>query len=142
MAAYREDQGRMARMAAFWMIALWLLFMSTFIHTQLSANFSGMENALGGARIPIIGVDVTIAFLISTVVFAICMVVMAFWVQTPKVADLLIDTESELRKVAWPTMTEVVNTCLVVIACVVILMAYLAGADWFLSHVIERILIG
>ena len=64
------------------------------------------------------------------------------WQQTPKVADLLIETEAELRKVTWPTMSEAINSSIVVIACVVFLMAFLAGADWLLGRWTSFILTG
>ena len=57
-------------------------------------------------------------------------------------ADLLIETESELRKVTWPTVPEAVRSSIVVIACVLFLMAFLAGADWLLGRWADRLLLG
>ena len=55
---------------------------------------------------------------------------------------MLIETESELRKVTWPTMPEAVRSSVVVIACVLFLMAFLASADWVLGRWAERLLLG
>ena len=62
------------------------------------------------------------------------------WLESPKIADLLIDTETELRKVTWPSGQEVLNSSIVVVVCVVVLMAFLAGADWFLARLVNPIL--
>jgi preprotein translocase SecE subunit len=64
------------------------------------------------------------------------------WQNSPKVADLLIDTESELGKVTWPTMTDAVNSSIVVMGVVVFLMAFMAGADIVLAWWTKALLIG
>jgi len=64
------------------------------------------------------------------------------WHQTPKLADLLIETESELQKVTWAKMPEVVNSSIVVIGFVLFLMAFLAGSDVILSRISDYILNG
>jgi preprotein translocase SecE subunit len=64
------------------------------------------------------------------------------WLEKPVNADLLIDTESELRKVTWPTFKDVVNSSLVVIICVVFLMAFLAGTDWMIARVTRLLWFG
>ncbi|MFM7281649.1 MAG: preprotein translocase subunit SecE, partial [Planctomycetia bacterium] len=64
------------------------------------------------------------------------------WQNSPKVADLLIDTESELGKVTWPTRPDAVNSSLVVMGVVVFLMAFMAGADILLGWWTKSLLIG
>ena len=114
MKGYREDQGRLARMAAFWSVVLLLMFGCTFLNDQL-IQFDSLSERIGGYRIPIVSVDLNGAFLISLGLFAVGLFVINRWQHKPKVADLLIDTEAELKKVTWPTMTEVINSSLVVI---------------------------
>ena len=60
----------------------------------------------------------------------------------PLTAAEIADVEAELRKVTWPTMPEAVRSSVVVIACVLFLMAFLAGADWVLGRWAERLLLG
>ena len=57
-------------------------------------------------------------------------------------ADLLIETEAELRKVYWPTLEESINGSWTVLLTVVFLMAFLAGADYVLGEVSRVILTG
>lgn len=143
MKAYKKDQGRHARMAAFWALALLLLFGCTTLHrflvTQWTASLGG---AIGGIQIPIVNAALSPAMLVSAALFVAGMLWLIRYQQQPKVADLLIDTEAELRKVTWPGLNEVVDSSLVVILCVGFLMAFLAASDWFLARVFDRILVG
>ena len=62
--------------------------------------------------------------------------------EKPKNADLLIETESELRKVTWPTLDETVDGSIVVMVVVIFLMGFMAGADYVLGEVFGRIITG
>jgi len=132
--AYKKDQGRMVRMAAFWSVAILFFYGCISLYRELSSHFPGaLAVPIGGIHIPIIGVDLSGAFLIATVVFLGGAVLLVRLFEKPKNADLLIETEAELRKVTWPTLDEAINGSFVVIVCVVFLMAFLAGADWVLG---------
>jgi preprotein translocase subunit SecE len=80
--------------------------------------------------------------LIATVVFAASMILLFRWTESPKIADSLIDTESELRKVTWPTLPEAMRSSVVVIICVLVLMVILAGADLLLGRIVSNLLLG
>lgn len=131
----------MARMAAFWSCVLLVLFGATTLHTELVGRFDSMSEPIAGIVIPIIAVQLNGAFLIALAVMVVGVLAIHLWQQKPKVADLLIDTESELKKVAWPTLEEITNSSIVVIVCVVFLMAYLAGADAVLGAIARRVLL-
>ncbi len=138
---YREEQGRLARMFAFWACVLLLLFGCSFLHGIL-VQFSSLRTPLGGIRIPVVGVDLSTAFLIALAVFVVGVIAIQRWQAKPRTADLLIETEAELRKVTWPGLQEVINTSIVVVLCVLILFALLAAADWFLARVMRYLLLG
>ena len=137
---YKPDQGRHARMAAFWGVVLLVLFGCRFLHGVLVGNFASTREAFG--QIPIVGVALTPAFLISAAVFAFGVWQTKRWQSRPKMADLLIETESELRKVTWPTLEEIVNSSMVVGISVVLIGAFLAFSDWFLNRVMQYVLFG
>ncbi len=140
--AYKADQGRMARMTVFWTVAILVFYGCTSLHATLQ-TFGSLAAPLGGLeRVPVLGVVPNAALLISALVLGLGLFLLHRWEQAPKNADLLIETEQELRKVTWPTVDEAVDSSLVVMATVVFLMAFLAGADWFLGEVARRILIG
>ena len=140
MARYKPDQGRMARTVIFWSLALFLLFGCTSLNDTLAGRFDSMRAALGGVRVPILGVDLSPAFLISAVIFLGGVFLLFRWLETPRQADFLIDTEHELRKVTWPTAPEVVNSSMVVVVSVLFLMGFLALTDWFLARLTRALL--
>jgi preprotein translocase SecE subunit len=133
-------------MAAYWAVVLLLLFGCSFFHAVLVGNFEATRAALQvplvGDSIPIVGVELTPAFLLSASIFFVGMILVHRWQRRPKVADLLIDTESELRRVAWPSLQEIVNSSIVVGVSVLLIGFYLAFADWFLTRVMQYLLFG
>lgn len=140
--SYREDQGRMARMFAFWSLVFITLFGCTFLFDMLYNNIESLRRPLMDRPLPLVRVEATGAFLISTVVFAGLALLIWRWQNRRHVADFLIDTEHELRKVTWPTPQDVTNTSTVVVITVLVIMAFLAFADWFLGRLFQTILLG
>jgi preprotein translocase SecE subunit len=148
--AYRKDQGRFARMAAFWTLAILLLYGSLQLRTELTSIFpeslgrvfGADDTGHGGWRIPVIGVDVSAALFIAVLVAGAGLWLLHRWLDTPKRADLLIETEHELRKVSWPTLDEAVDGSIVVVVVVLFLMGFMAVADYVLGIVFQRIITG
>ena len=143
--AYKPDQGRIARLVAYWSLAILVFYGCTSLHSELSSRFGGVLGRpfiASFTKIPVLGLKLNAALLITLVVLAAALYFLYRWQQTPKVADLLIETEAELRKVTWPTVPEAVNSSIVVIVCVIFLMAFLAGADWLLGRWTTLILTG
>jgi preprotein translocase SecE subunit len=143
--AYKKDQGRLARMAAYWSLALLLLYGCQSFYAILPTWSASLAKPLFGGslpKIPILGWNLNAALLISGALLAAAWYALYRWQQTPKVADLLIDTETELTKVTWPTMNDAVNSSLVVVAVVLFLMAFLAGMDALLGWWTTRVLLG
>jgi preprotein translocase SecE subunit len=132
--AYKQDQGRYARLAAYWTLALLLFYGCMSLREALSA-FQPLSRPLVASmpKIPILGLNFDAGLLIVAVVLFGGMYLLYRFLERPKSADLLIDTESELRKVTWPSGGEAVNSSIVVIGTVLFLMAFLAGADWILG---------
>jgi len=131
-------------MAAFWSLAILVFYGCLSLRAELAGQFSETfgQRLWEGGRIPVVGVDVTPAFLIALVVFIAGIVLLYRWSESPKIADSLIDTESELRKVTWPTLPDAVQSSITVVACVLVLMVILAGADYLLGRIVTRLLLG
>ena len=138
---YRKDQGRLARMAAFWGLLLLLLFGCDFLHGFLS-GWENLRTPIGGITVPFLGIALSPAFVIGLILFVVGAYAIHRWQGTPKVADLLIETESELRKTTWPTMDEVINSSIVVVVTVLVLGAFLALADSVLARVMAYFILG
>jgi preprotein translocase SecE subunit len=137
MARYKQDQGRLARMASFWTLAAMLFYGCATLRAELPSYVKALQQPLlsGFPELPVFGVTLNGALLIAVVLFVGGIWFLYRWLERPKNADLLIETEAELRKVTWPTMREVVNSSVVVIVSVLFLMAFLAGADIVLARI-------
>ena len=140
-APYKEDQGRHVRMAAFWTEVFFVGFGCRFLH-DFMVQWRSLSEPLGGVRIPVVGVNLSPAFLVTFLFFVAGVVLVKRWQQQPKVADMLIDTEAELKKVTWPKGEEVWNASLVVILCVVLLAGFLMLADWVIFRIMFRLVFG
>jgi len=129
-------------MAVFWSIALLLFYGCNSLSETLAGQFQALGQPAIAAlpKLPVLGTSLSSSFLISAVVFLGATFLAYRWVESPKIADLLIETEHELRKVTWPTGKEVMNSSIVVVVCVALLMAFLAGADWALARVLNPLL--
>lgn len=141
--AYRKDQGRMARMATFWSLAILLAYGCIRMRSELSGwKPDSLGTALGGVELPLVGLALSPALLLAIGTFVVGLIFLNRTVEKPKNADLLIETESELRKVTWPTLDETIDGSIVVMVVVIFLMAFMAGADFVLGEVFTRILTG
>ena len=141
--AYKKNQGRMARMTAFWVLAVLIFYGCSSLRAELtSMSPDTLGTAIQGMRVPILSLDFSPALIISALVLATALWLLYRWEQKPKNADLLIETEAELRKVYWPSLEEAINGSWTVLLTVVFLMAFLAGADYVLGEVSRVILTG
>jgi len=131
-------------MAAFWALALLILYGCRSLYITLPGWSAGLGTPLvaGMQKLPLLSLNFNWALIIAALLLAAAWIALYRWQQTPKVADLLIDTEIELTKVTWPTVSDAVNSSLVVVGVVLFLMAFLAGMDAMLGWWTTRVLIG
>lgn len=133
----------MARMATFWSLAILLAYGCVRMRTELTSwQPDGLGSAIGGVRVPLVGLPLSPALLIALTAFGLGMFFLNRTLEKPKNADLLIETEHELKKVTWPSLDETVDGSIVVMVVVLFLMGFMAGADYLLGEVFSRIIIG
>jgi preprotein translocase SecE subunit len=141
--SYRKDQGRYARMAAFW--ALLSLAAYGCFHggglSDLLENWLGASNQVFVDPFPILKTLKTSTLLALGALAAIAFSIHSI-LNRPRVADALIETEAELMKVTWPTWGEAWQGTLAVTAMVVILFAFLTVADLGLIKVMLMLMGG
>lgn len=100
------------------------------LHTHLTGFFRlpipGLERVFGEEFV----VEWRLA-IASIVAIALVLLIYRFsnW---PKAANFLIETESELRKVAWAPRNEVIGNSIVVCITVIILSVFIFAVDWCL----------
>lgn len=139
--AYKKDQGRFARMFAFWTIVGLLAygFWGGF-PVFLRGLFVSWSPALADPWVdsfPLFG-KIDLAFVISMLLLAASAWFTLRVLNRPKIADTLIETETELRKVTWPTTQETWNGALAVVVTVLLLLVFLTLADIVLAQVLTR----
>lgn len=130
----------MARMAAFWTLAILIFYGASSLKDLLTQEFEGLSGTIGGLRIPILGMPLTPALLISALVLGLGLFLLYRWEETPKNADLLIETENELKRVTWPTLEEAINGSWTVILTVLFLMGFLFASDVVLGRIARFVL--
>jgi preprotein translocase subunit SecE len=108
---YKPNQGRRVRVTAAVTIAALAALAALEAYTRL-AGF-GIQVRLA---VPVLALAVIVAFGI-------------YVLNWPKVAEFLIDAESELAKVSWPNRQQVLGSTGTVLVLVLLLAIYLVGMD-------------
>lgn len=138
---YKNGQGRISRGVAAAGAGILLLLgcyrFYWFLHSYVWAS-----TPIAGIEIPGLGTPLSAALLISFAAVAVCGLLVFYAVNRPDLADLLIETESEMRKVTWPTFEEAKNSSLVVVVCVVIMAVLITVFDIVLRQVFTLVGIG
>lgn len=135
--SYKKDQGRFVRMAAFWSILGLVAY----------GCFGGLRYVVDGwtgqkpwvPQFPLLH-KFGIGEAVALAVVAVAALAAHRWLNTPRVANLLIDTEAELRKVTWPNAKETWTGTIAVAVTVVVLLAFLFTSDIVLTWGINRLL--
>lgn len=141
--SYRKDQGRYARMLAFWAVTLLLLygiFHSSGLVTLLGRWLGSADQTLIDP-FPLVG-KLRISTLIGAgVIFCLGLFTHRI-LNRPFLADLLIETEAEMQKVTWPSWSEVVQGTIAVTGMVIVLFLFLTLVDLFLAKTLMLLLPG
>ena len=138
--AYKRDQGRYARMAAFWLLTLLVAYgCLTGLEPSLT-NWIG-ESDPWVKPFPLLGkLDLTMAIALG--VLLIVGLLIHRFLNRQKAADMLIETESEMRKVTWPTFLDAWHGTLAVLVTVVFMGAFLAVSDVVLTYALSKVMGG
>jgi len=136
---YKKGQGKTARITAYALLGVLILFGAYRLHATFNVAGEGVLVGKSGmlwgttpplldASIPVIG-TITIMKVISVFVLGLGLLVMHLVLNGPKMATLLIDTEQEMRKVSWPSKTEVKSATVVVVIVTFVMAMSLYGFD-------------
>jgi len=118
-------------MASFWGLFLLIGYglLGGFIHVLNGWLASWGFDTAKWTTIPILG-DFGIGATIALGLQLLVGFLIYRFLNRPKVADMLIETENELRKVVWPSWADTWAGTMAVVVTVVVLLVYLAVADW------------
>ena len=139
MAKYKPDQGTYARTTALWLLgAMWAFGCYSLYYFLLSfrgepEGEGAMVKPLMEGDLPVLGFPLTASFLIAAGIGIAGLVVLMRVLDKPKVADLLIDSETEMRKCTWPSWDETFTSSVVILVVMLFFTGLLAGMDYFLN---------
>ena len=137
--SYRKNQGRYARMIAFWAVAL-LLGYGCFRRGGLANVLSRWmtEDAVLIDNFPLVK-QLSMSTIIVAGILAVTLFILSRILNRPKLADLLIDTEGEMRKVTWPSQKELISNTVVTIIASIMISLFIFATDRIISTVLEVI---
>ena len=137
---YKPDQGRLARGMAFWLITALNYYGCRTLYYYLSWDWA--QNPLIEKRIPIVNIPLNPTFVISSVVFLAFVYLVIRLINSAKLGTLLIETETEMKKVTWPTLSESFNSSIVVLVAVIFFLIFLGVSDFCLDYIFKKIIFG
>ena len=144
MAKYKPDQGTYARTTSLLLLAALVVFgchtlfwwLMSFRAADGTAGV--MARDLAGGPLPVVSEPLTPALLVAVLLAAGLIWGLMRFLNRPKVAEMLIECETEMRKCTWPSAEETWKSSVVVLLVVVFFTVVLAGMDWFLNFVASR----
>jgi len=144
MTKYKPDQGVYARTTAMWLLgALWASGAYTLYYWLLSFRGEGgdglMVQNISGGNLPVLGAPLTPALLIAVVAGLAGLYALSRALSAPKAADMLIDSETEMRKCTWPSWDETFSSSIVIVVVMLFFTLMLAGMDYFLNAVMTKV---
>ena len=142
--AYKKDQGRYARILAFWSLLLLLGYgclgeLRYFLQGLIESGAGDAAAAPWIDNLPLIGAF-DLAFTISAIVLVVIAAVIHGLLNRPASADLLIETEGEMRKVTWPSGGDTVSGAVAVVITVAVMLTFLTLADSALGWIMKSLL--
>lgn len=117
---YKKTQGKYVRMVTLGAAGL----MGLFGGNQIYAHFSDLP-----VIFQILGYEINWGHMLGVGVFLFFLLGGLWAANYPRFVDLLIDTESELRRVNWPTWRQVLEATGVVITVVILLSIFIVVVD-------------
>ena len=140
MFKHRPGEGVYARGVAFWAFAGFAFLYARRLVLWLE-RYDSMRKVLV-EEVPLVGVALTPGLLIGLGVFAGIVLLVWRLLNVPRIGDLLIDTELEMKKVTWPSGEETRKSAMVVILCVIVMVAFLSASDMSLEWLFYTVIYG
>lgn len=143
---YKKGQGAITRRVAFWSLAALIVWGGQGLYTYV-LGFDWAKKLLlssgswnEGFELPVLGQRLDVAFLIGWGFVVVALFALFRFLNRPKSADFLIETDTELSKVSWPTWKDAWNSTLVVMIFVLFFTAFLFFSDFLLNKLVGLLL--
>lgn len=154
---YKEGQGVLVRRVAFWVLVVLIVWGGQSLYTWLVNGGFGWEwmggawqwpakliledkNPLDGYSIPVLDQRFNWGFVVSWGLVALACLWLYRFLNRPRSADFLIETDTEFKKVTWPTRKDAWNSSLIVVVFVLMLTAFLVFSDKIIAWVFDLVM--
>ena len=94
---------------------------------------------LGGFDLPIYGRELSFGVLLAIALNVVVAVMLFRWINSEKPATVLIDTETETRKVSWPTWDDARQSTIVVLVFVALTAVFLTVTESILTAIFNLV---
>ncbi|HXG60595.1 MAG TPA: preprotein translocase subunit SecE [Planctomycetota bacterium] len=133
---YKAGQGRWTRASALVLLGALTAFGCITFYTWPSTTSSWWADI---ARLDVAGKAFRLKPILfpTAGIFAAVMLTAYLLLNRPRWADFLIETEGELRKVAWPARKEYVGSSVVVVLVITVISVFLYAVDSILSALLK-----
>ena len=132
MEFYKKGQGSIARLLSL-IGCLLLLFWGGWSFWIWLQGFTSLSESL--LEVPTVGLNIDFALLIAIGVLLAGGAALVWTLNRPRLVDLLIETEAEMKKVSWPSRQEAWNSSVIVVITVVVMMGLLFFYDFTLNKI-------
>jgi preprotein translocase SecE subunit len=140
MEAYKSGQGSLTRMLTVSTVLVLLVLgcreLYSWIYDPKDSPIIPLDVF---ESLPLLGVPLSWTFLICVAIFVIGVFLFRKYLTKPSTVDTLIETEAEMKKVAWPTMEESKSATMIVILVTGVITATLALFDTVLSRMFQLV---
>jgi len=138
LSPYKLNQGVYARAVA----GMAILVLALFASVRLFELLGGRDQSPMAVGIPVayfwaLALFVVLAAVVSVFTFGLHTGVRGLDSTSMALVDLLIDTQTELQKVSWPTREELRTSTTVVLICMAVLSVLLYAVDLVVSFVMS-----
>ncbi|HEU4338502.1 MAG TPA: preprotein translocase subunit SecE [Planctomycetota bacterium] len=140
----KGGQGRWARVGAYVGFGLIALYGAIALHKLPGLESRWFAGEFGLWQKKFLGALFTVRPVLFPAIgfFLASMIGFHLFVNRPRAAEFLIETQGELKRVSWPTRREWIGSTVVVLALVTVLSLFLFGADSVLSPILQKLRIG
>ena len=136
---YKEGHGVLVRRVAFVGLATLLVWGGIELYGWLQGSWT-RNNRWVNYEIPVIRQYIDPAFAISWVVIIAGCIMIYRLLNRARAADFLIETDTEVRKVTWPTWNDAWNSSLIVLLFVLVVTGFIFFSDYVINSLMRLIL--
>ncbi len=138
MRVFKAGQGRWTRVVAYVAVGAMAVFGAWVFYQYSFPSSSPWELSIWQADLFGKMLAIKPVLFPSVGIFLTALLVAHLYLNRSKPADFLIETEGEIRKVAWPARKEYLGSSAVVVVVIIILSLYLFAVDKTLSELLVK----